>query len=105
MRLNQFEEAEAYLAMADRTASKMLSPYAKIQIMEKLGVAQLNQRKAREAVRTWKAAKDLCQEFECSELAESILDRLIAIYAKAGMNREAAAWASEKKKFAKHGRS
>lgn len=105
LRLNQFEEAEAYLAMADRTASKMLSPYAKIQIMEKLGVAQLNQRKAREAVRTWKAAKDLCREFECPELAESILDRLIAIYAKAGMNREAAAWASEKKKFAKYGRS
>jgi tetratricopeptide (TPR) repeat protein len=101
MHLGQPGEAEGYLDLANQTAGKLISPYAKIQIMEKLGIVQLSQRKAREAAQTWTAAKDLCREFECPELAKSILDRLINLYSLAGMQEQAGEFAQEKKNIAK----
>jgi tetratricopeptide (TPR) repeat protein len=99
LRLEQFEEAEGYLNLADQTAGKLISPYAKITALEKLGVAQLGQRKAIMAVQSWIAAKDLCLEFECPQLALPILDRLIAAYSKAGRSLEAKAYELEKLAF------
>ncbi|MDD1620675.1 MAG: tetratricopeptide repeat protein [Methylococcaceae bacterium] len=96
LQLNQFEEAEGYLNLADQTAGKLISPFAKISALEKLGAAQLGQRKAIMAVQTWIAAKDLCLEFECPQLAVPILDRLISAYAMAGRSVEAKAYQLEK---------
>jgi hypothetical protein len=89
LRLKHLAEAEGYFDFASRTAGKLVNPYVKVTAMEKLGVARLEGGKAREAVDTWMAAKDLCRQFDCQESRRSILDRLIALYSRLGMKREA----------------
>lgn len=101
LHLNHFEDAEGYLSLANKVAGKLTSPFAKIMAMENLGVAQLGMRKAAEAVATWVAAKELAKQFDCTDQCQSILDRLIALYTKAGMKQQAKEYRSEKESLGK----
>lgn len=96
LRLNHFEEAEGYLSLANKVAGKLTSPFAKVMAMENLGVAQLSMHKANDAVTTWVAAKELAKQFGCIDQCQSVLDRLIALYTKVGMNQQAKEYRSEK---------
>ncbi|MBI3897464.1 MAG: tetratricopeptide repeat protein [Gammaproteobacteria bacterium] len=80
LRLKEFAEAEGYFDFANRCAGKLVNLSAKIQSMEKLGLAQLGCRKTTEAIQTWRDAKDLCQRYDCIEQQESLLGHLIGVY-------------------------
>jgi hypothetical protein len=97
--LQQYDEAEGYLALANQCAGRLISPYAKIEAMEKLGVAQLAQHNAAEAAETWRTAKDLCRQFGFVERGRAILDRLITLYAQAGRRQQAKEYEREQEQF------
>ena len=96
LRLEQYDEAEGYLELADRCAGRLVFLNAKIDAMENLGAAQFGAGKPAEAARTWDAAKNLCREFDCHEPWRSILDRLIALHSGASMHDRAEVYRREK---------
>ncbi|KVG51744.1 hypothetical protein WJ33_11100 [Burkholderia ubonensis] len=70
--------------------------HTKIEAMEKAGIALLACGKAAEAANSWIGAKGLCAQFGCERQRCSFLDRLVSLYAKAGLKTEARAYELEK---------
>lgn len=76
----EFAEAEGYLALADPVAAKLINPFAKCDVMEKLGMAREAQKNYAGAVDAWRRAAVLCKEVEYLDRWKSVLERLLAVY-------------------------
>ncbi|WP_028207682.1 tetratricopeptide repeat protein [Paraburkholderia nodosa] len=96
LRLKQPARAAEYFELASRGADKLMFPHASVAALEKLGVALLGAHKTAEAARTWTEAKTLCERFGCEHQRRSLLERLAALYAQAGLKTQAKAYEMEK---------
>lgn len=97
--LKEHANAAAYFDIASGAAGRLLLVDSKIVAMEKAGVAMLACGKTAEAAKRWIDAKGLCEQFACARLHRSIVDRLVSLYAKAGLKAEARAFALERERF------
>ena len=91
--------AAAYFDIASGAAGRLLLVHIKISAMEKAGAAMLACGKTAEAAKRWIDAKGLCERFGCARLHRSIVDRLVSLYAKAGLKAEARAYELERERF------
>jgi tetratricopeptide (TPR) repeat protein len=96
LRVGRCGEAQSYLELAERCAGKLMFLNAKLDALEQLGEAQRGAGKLTEAARTWVTAKDLALQFGCLEPCRSILDRLIALCANAGLREQVRGFTAEK---------
>ncbi|NTY41637.1 hypothetical protein [Burkholderia diffusa] len=94
--LGEHAKAAVYFDLASGAAGRLMLVHTKIEAMEKAGVALLACGKAAEAAKSWIDAKGLCEQFGCERQRCNILDRLVSLYAKAGLKREARAYELEK---------
>ena len=94
--LGEHAKAAVYFDLASGAAGRLMLVHTKIEAMEKAGVALLACGKAAEAAKSWIDAKGLCEQFGCERQRCSILDRLVSLYAKAGLKTEARAYELEK---------
>ncbi|CAE6806608.1 tetratricopeptide repeat protein [Paraburkholderia haematera] len=94
--LGEHAKAAVYFELASGAAGRLMLVHTKIEAMEKAGVALLACGKAAEAAKSWIDAKGLCEQFGCERQRCSILDRLVSLYAKAGLKTEARAYELEK---------
>lgn len=81
----EWEEAEGYLDLADKVASRTLLAPPKCEIMERLGLALLGSGKTNDAIRKWRAAADLSLELGLADRYESLLRHLVAVFRAKGM--------------------
>ncbi|CAB3787333.1 hypothetical protein LMG28688_02445 [Paraburkholderia caffeinitolerans] len=100
--LKQPARAIEYFELASRAADKLMFPHAAVDALEKLGVALLGARKTVEAARAWTDAKALCERFGCEHQRQSLLERLAALYAQAGLKTQARAYEIEKDRIPVH---
>ncbi|MPW21294.1 hypothetical protein GCT13_31565 [Paraburkholderia sp. CNPSo 3157] len=94
--LGEYAKAAVYFDLASGAAGRLMLAHTKIEAMEKAGVALLACGKAAEAATSWLDAKGLCEQFGCERQRCNILDRLVSLYAKAGLKTEAKAYELEK---------
>ena len=78
---NRFPEAEVYYDSAEKLATVLRNPPAKIQSIENLGYCQYMQGKADEAEQNWKRAANIAGQVEQPELHRNLLERLRQYYA------------------------
>ena len=102
LRLKQPARAIEYFELASRGADKLMFPHAAVDALEKLGVALLGARKTVEAARAWTDAKALSERFGCEHQRLSLLERLAALYAQAGLKTQAKAYEMEKDRIPVH---
>lgn len=100
--LKQPARAVEYFELASRAADKLMFAHAAVDALEKLGVAWLGERKTVEAARAWTDAKALCERFGCEHQRHSLLERLVALYAQAGLKNQARAYEMEKDRIPAH---
>ncbi len=86
--LEQWEEAEGYLELADQTTTALNQLWAKCDVLDKLGVVRVARGKNADAMVCWRACTDLSCELKYYERAESAQEHLIAMYAAAEMPEE-----------------
>ena len=91
MDVGKVEDAEGYFKHSSDVSGKLCNPYTKCDAMERQGEAQWRLGKIKEAQETWTDAKNLAKQFSYTERANSVLDRMIAMYRISGMSREARA--------------
>jgi hypothetical protein len=103
MDLGKIEDAEGYFKHSSDVSGKLCNPYTKCDAMERQGEAQWRLGKFSEAQQTWTDAKNLAKQFSYTERANSVLDRMIAMYRISGMSREARACEQEKAELASGG--
>lgn len=94
--LGEHAKAAVYFDLASGAAGRLMLVHTKIEAMEKAGVALLACGKAAEAAKSWIDAKGLCEQFGCERQRCNLLDRLVSLYAKAGLKTEARAYELEK---------
>lgn len=94
--LGEHANAAAWFNLASTAAGRLMLVHTKIEAMEKAGVALLACGKAAEAAKHWADAKGLCEQFGCERQRCGMLDRLVSLYAKAGLKAEAKAYELEK---------
>lgn len=94
--LGEHVKAAIYFDLASGAAGRLMLVHTKIEAMEKAGVALLACGKAPEAAKNWIDAKGLCEQFGCERQRCNMLDRLVSLYAKAGLKTEARAYELEK---------
>lgn len=94
--LGEHAKAAVYFDLASGAAGRLMLVYTKIEAMEKAGVALLACGNAAEAAKNWIDAKGLCEQFGCERQRCGVLDRLVSLYAKAGLKTEAKAYELEK---------
>lgn len=94
--LGEHAQAAVYFDLASGAAGRLMLVHTKIEAMVKAGAALLACGKASEAARNWIDAKGLCEQFRCERQRYGILDRLVSLYAKAGLKTEARAYEQEK---------
>ena len=94
--LGEPAKAAAWFDLASTAAGRLMLVHTKIEAMEKAGVALLACGKAAEAAKNWVDAKGLCEQFGCERQRCGVLDRLVSLYAKAGLKAEAKAYEREK---------
>ncbi|MEM5314780.1 hypothetical protein [Paraburkholderia sp. JHI869] len=99
LRLKQPALAVEYFELASRGADKLMFPHGTVAALEKLGVALLGAHKTAEAARAWTEAKALCERFGCEHQRRSLLERLAALYAQAGLKTQAKAYEMEKNRI------
>ena len=102
LRLKQPARAIEYFELASRSADKLMIPHAAVDALENLGVALLGAHKTVEAARAWTEAKALCERFGCEHQRRSVLERLAALYAQAGLKTQAKAYEREKDRIPVH---
>lgn len=86
----EFEEAEGYLALAEPVAAKLLNPFGKCDVMEKLGAAREGRKDFKGAVEVWRRATVLCQQVEYLDRWQSVLERLLGVYRQTRLPETAA---------------
>jgi len=96
MELNRADDAEGYFKHAGACSGKLANPYTKCDALEKEGEAQWQLGKFKDAEETWTNGKNLAKQFNYTERASSILDRMIAMYRLSNLFSEAHACEREK---------
>ncbi|MEM5312366.1 hypothetical protein [Paraburkholderia sp. JHI869] len=102
LRLRQPARAIEYFELASRCADKLMFPHGTVAALERLGVALLGAHQTVDAARTWTDAKALCERFRCEHQRRSLLERLAALYAQAGLKTQAKAYELEKDRIPVH---
>lgn len=97
--LEEHAKAALYFDLASGAAGRLLLVHTKIAAMEQAGVALLACGKTADAAKSWIDAKGLCEQFRSERQHGSIVDRLVSLYAKAGLKTEARAYEREKERF------
>lgn len=87
--LGRFAEAEGYLEYANQVAGKLFDAYAKADAIELRGVAQQGQKKVAAAIESWETCRELCERFAYEHRWKSALERELALYTAAQLEREA----------------
>lgn len=88
MMQREYAEAEGYYDTASQIAGKLLNLEYKCDNMEKLGIARASRNEVGKAVEIWKLAIGICQEGDYFIRWRSILDHLIALYARIGLTAD-----------------
>jgi tetratricopeptide (TPR) repeat protein len=86
MALGHHEEAESYADSGTKVAAAAINPFAYCDFFAQRGDAQVARSKLREAVESYNKAREQCRANEYFETWKSVIDKQIAIYAKAGMD-------------------
>jgi tetratricopeptide (TPR) repeat protein len=86
--LEEWTEAEGYLDLADKVASKLCQAYPKCEVMERQGFVLFKQKRLGEARIRWRAAVDISRELQAFDVAERALEQLIALFEHAQMRTE-----------------
>ncbi|MCX8117641.1 MAG: tetratricopeptide repeat protein [Desulfobacterota bacterium] len=83
-----WEEAEIYYESAEKIATALRVPQAKILCLENRGLCQAMQKNIEKAIETWKEGATLARAMEEKFLLQNILLRLKDCYQKTGKNKE-----------------
>jgi len=86
--MEDWRDAEDYLALADEVAGKLCQAYPKCEIMERQGFVQLKQNRLGDARVRLRAAVDLSRELQAFDIAERALEQLITLFDRARMRPE-----------------
>ncbi|TAM50391.1 MAG: hypothetical protein EPN57_21560 [Paraburkholderia sp.] len=97
--LSEPARSAVYFDLASCAAGRLMLVHTKVEAMEKAGAALLACGNVAQAAKRWIDAKGLCEQFGCERLHDSIVDRLVSLYAKAGLKNEARAYEQDKKRF------
>lgn len=97
--LGEHARSAVYFDLASCAAGRLMLVHTKVEAMEKAGAALLACGNGAQAAKRWIDAKGLCQQFGCARQHDRIVDRIVSLYAKAGLKDEARAYELEKKRF------
>lgn len=78
--LEHYEDAESYADSGTQVASGLVNPYARADFLEKKGDAELKQGKAKPALESYGACRELSEKIEYFPRCKSVLNKLIALY-------------------------
>jgi len=84
-------DAEGYFEYANGVAGKLFNAYAKADALELRGAAQEGQKKVAAAVESWEICRELCERFAYEARWKSALERELAVFSAAHLERDALA--------------
>jgi hypothetical protein len=96
MTLGQHQDAESYADSGTKAAAAAINPFAYCDFFAQRGDAQVAAGKLAEAMQSYDKAREQCQVNEYYETWKSVLDKQIAAYGQAGMNKEVRALEDER---------
>jgi predicted negative regulator of RcsB-dependent stress response len=88
MALGHHEDAESYADSGTKVAAAAVNPFAYCDFFAQRGDAQVARGKLPDAIESYNKAREQCRANEYLETWKAVIDKQIAIYAKAGMDAE-----------------